>query len=75
MHLVVDTISSMNHHDRNVGLQSMMLAGAQITTFQSLVFELLRDFYHPSFKQLMNVIRDMPKNSAGEIEHLDFQYF
>ena len=33
VHLVVDTISSMNHHDRNVGLQSMMLAGAQVTTF------------------------------------------
>ena len=28
VHLVVDAISSMNHHDRNVGLESMKMAGA-----------------------------------------------
>ena len=31
--LVVDAISSMNWHDRNVGIESMKMAGAQITTF------------------------------------------
>ena len=47
VHLVIDAISSMNYHDRNVGIESMKMAGAQITTFQSLVFEIMRDFRNP----------------------------
>lgn len=40
--LVVDAISSMSLHDRTVGIEAMRDAGAQITTYQSLVFELAR---------------------------------
>ena len=75
VHLVVDAISSMNYHDRNVGLQSMILAGAQVLTFQTLAFELMRDFNNPNFKAVMNIVKDMPKNEEGKIEHLDLNYF
>lgn len=31
--LVVDAISSIGYHDRNIGIEAMRDAGAQITTF------------------------------------------
>jgi len=33
VHLVVDAVSSMNYHDRNIGLESMRDAGVTITSF------------------------------------------
>ena len=74
VHLVVDACSSMNHHDRNVGIQSMRDAGATLITFQSLVFELARNYNNPHFKDLMPIIKDMPKDAEGNIDHLDLSY-
>ena len=74
VHLVVDACSSMNHHDRNVGIQSMRDAGATVTTFQAIVFELAGNFNHPQFKELMPIVKDMPRNADGKIEHLDLLY-
>ena len=73
--LVVDAISSMNWHDRNVGIESMKMAGAQITTFQSLVFEIMRDFRNPQFRSVMQVVKDMPKDEQGQINHIDLFKF
>ena len=50
VHLVVDACSSMGHHDRNVGIESMKEAGVTLITFQSLIFELIRGADHPQFK-------------------------
>ena len=61
----------MNHHDRNVGIESMRQAGAQVTTFQSLVFEILKDANNPLFKPILTIVKDMPKDSEGNIQHLD----
>ena len=71
VHLVVDAISSISTHDRHVGFSSMTQAGAQVITFQALIFEMLRDFNHPKFKQFMPILKDQPKNSDGNFEHLD----
>ena len=71
VHLVIDAISSMNHHDRNIGIEAMRQAGAQVTTFQSLVFEILRDANDPLFKPMLGVVKDMPKDSEGNVQHLD----
>ena len=43
VHLVIDAVSSMCHHDRNTGIESMKQVGVQVTTFQSLAFELMKD--------------------------------
>jgi len=40
--LVIDAVNSMNYHDRTVAVEAMRDAGAQITTYQSLVFELAK---------------------------------
>jgi hypothetical protein len=68
VHLVIDGISSMNWHDRIIGIEAMRDAGAYVTTFQSLVFEMARAHNHPKFKELLTFVKDMPK------EHLDWHH-
>lgn len=61
MTIVVDSISSMSYHDRNAGIEAMRDAGAAITTYQSLVFELAKNPKIPEYKQLLELIKDMPQ--------------
>mmetsp|Transcript_5602 Transcript_5602/g.9643 ORF Transcript_5602/g.9643 Transcript_5602/m.9643 type:complete len:217 (-) Transcript_5602:64-714(-) len=81
VHLVIDAITSMNHHDRNVGIESMKMNGAQVTTFQALAFELLKDFQHPKFKEVFQFVKDMPlaapsdDQNSKKPDHLDLFYF
>ena len=61
VHLVVDACSSMNHYDRNVAIESLRDSGVSLITFQSLVFELMKDSQHPNFKAMLNVVKQNPK--------------
>ena len=58
--LVVDAISSMSYHDRTPAIEAMRDAGAQITTYQSLVFELAKNPSIPEYKDLLKLIKDQP---------------
>ena len=69
VHLVLDGITSINHHDRNIGIKNMKQQGAYATTFQSLVFELLRDYHNPKFREVFKHIKNMPD------EHFDMFHF
>jgi len=69
VYIVVDAVTSMNHSDRNVALEAMRVAGANLTTFQSLVFELLRTLDHPCFREMLKIIKDKPDDP------LDLHYF
>ena len=33
VHLVVDAVSSMNHHDRNIAIEALRDAGVQMISF------------------------------------------
>ncbi|CDW79716.1 isochorismatase hydrolase [Stylonychia lemnae] len=68
VHLVIDSVSSMSYHDRTVGIESLRDAGAYITTFQSLAFELARSPEVQVYKDLLKLIKDMPK------EHLSLYH-
>lgn len=64
VHLVVDTISSMNFHDRTIGIEALRDYGCIVTSFQSLCFELMRSANIPEFKEVLKTMKDMP------VEHL-----
>ena len=55
----------MNLPDRNVGIQAMSDAGAHLTTFQQLIFELLRTTEHPEFKGFLPLLKDGPPASEA----------
>lgn len=63
VHVVVDGVSSQRKGDRNVALRLLELAGAQLTTTESIVFSLLGSAEHPAFKAVQRIIVD--HNRAG----------
>ena len=72
--VVTDGTSSINHYDRNCAIHHLMNAGVQVTTFQSLVFELMRDAKHPNFKQILKIVMDNPKDADGKDIFIDLMY-
>ena len=43
-------------------------AGISITTFQSLVFELIRSKEHPHFKEMLGIVKDHPELSLTNLQ-------
>lgn len=62
VHLVVDAVSSMNHNDRNIAIESLREAGVALISFQALMFEMLRSVEHPKFKDILNIVKQSPKD-------------
>ena len=58
--LVVDAATSMQVQDRNVAIEAMREAGVHLTTFQTVVFELLKGVDHPKFKEFLPILKDNP---------------
>ena len=69
VHIVVDGCSSIGVGDRNVGIQSMRDHGAILTSFQTVVFEVLRDPNHPKFKDILAILKDAPKDTLDLYDH------
>ena len=59
VHLCVDAISSQATTDRSCGLQRASVAGALLTTTESVLFELIRSKEHPSFKAISTCVKEL----------------
>ena len=68
VHLVADAVSSRSLVDRAFGIERMKKSGAFVTTCESVLFELLSDSKHPSFKQVQGLIKD-PCPDTGLLTH------
>lgn len=55
--VVEDCISSRKNSDKTVALQRMRTAGAIITTYESLLFELCRDSKNEQFKEISQLVK------------------
>lgn len=65
MHIVADAISSQRVLDRSIGIQRMVAAGGQLTSAESMMFELLRSKDHPQFKAVSALCkRERPPEDA-----------
>ena len=58
--VVVDAVTSMIASDRNVAMIMLKDAGCHMTTFQSLVFDLIRTSEHPQFRNFLKILKDSP---------------
>ncbi len=72
VHVVVDGVSSQRRGDRAVALASLAAAGAALTTTEAIIFQLLGDAAHPSFKEVqkgviehLRVLREGPEEARG----------
>ena len=55
--IVADCIGSRTAENRKVGIKKMMALGAQITSVETLLFELLETSLHPKFREISNLIK------------------
>eukprot|EP00056_Hartaetosiga_gracilis_P020466 m.19541 g.19541 ORF g.19541 m.19541 type:complete len:196 (+) comp8476_c0_seq1:155-742(+) len=63
VHVIADGVSSRNMVDRMFAIDKMRQAGADITTCESMLFQLMGDSKHPKFKQVQKLIMDISPDS------------
>ena len=68
VHVIADGVSSRGLVNRAIALERMKTSGAFITTCESVLFEILKDSKHPSFKQVQDLIKD-PCPDTGLLMH------
>lgn len=55
--LLEDCVSSRKMSDKNTAVSRMRHAGAEVTSCEALLFELMETSLHPRFKEISNLIR------------------
>ncbi len=55
--IVDDCVSSRNINDKTVAIERMKREGAIVTTYESILFELLEDSKSPEFKAISKIVK------------------
>lgn len=55
--VVADAVSSRTESNRSIGIERMRRAGVDVTSFESVIFELLETSNRPEFKQVLKAIK------------------
>ncbi|NXW68815.1 ISOC2 protein, partial [Hirundo rustica] len=64
VHVVADAVSSRSQVERALALSRMRQAGAYLSTCESLLLLLLRDYAHPKFRQILPLIKEPPPDTG-----------
>ncbi|KAI9455787.1 Isochorismatase hydrolase [Lactarius psammicola] len=70
VHVLADGVSSCNKEEVPVALERMRQAGAQISTSESVLFQLQGDASSPSFKAFANVIKAEKETTTQTLQTL-----
>jgi len=57
VHVVADAVSSRSARNREVGLEKMRAAGAEVTSVETALFEMLEVAEGPAFKQILEIVK------------------
>ena len=57
VHVVADAVSSRSVRNREVGLAKMRAAGAEVTSVETALFEMLETAEGPAFKQILEIVK------------------
>ncbi len=57
VHLVADAVSSRTAENREIGIQAIKSAGAQITSTEMVLFELLRTAADPKAREIFKIVK------------------
>jgi nicotinamidase-related amidase len=58
--VVADAVGSRNPEDYRIALERMLRAGVEISTTESVLFELVERCDHPRFKQILELVKESP---------------
>lgn len=65
--VLTDTLSASRELERSTAILRMTQAGVQMTTLESLLFELMRHAKHQSFKDVLNIVKDLPETPLSKL--------
>lgn len=57
VHLLTDCIGSRFRYDHEAGLAKMLATGAVGSSVEMALFEMMRDFRHPKFREIQEIIK------------------
>ena len=55
--VMADAVSSRSRENRQIGLERIRTAGAELTSVEMALFELMRTAEHPRFRDLLKIVR------------------
>ncbi|SCZ90203.1 BZ3500_MvSof-1268-A1-R1_Chr1-3g01837 [Microbotryum saponariae] len=70
VHILADGVSSCNQGEVGVALARMQASGAQITTSESALFQLMVDSSHPAFRQVSALVKETKATTTSSLETL-----
>ncbi|KAK4052878.1 hypothetical protein OIO90_004154 [Microbotryomycetes sp. JL221] len=70
VHVLADGVSSCNHGEVPIALDRLRQAGAQVTTSESVLFQLMVDASHPAFKQVSGLIKQTKQPTTDALDRL-----
>lgn len=68
VYIVVDGVSSVNPGERKIALERLRDAGAIITSSESLLFEILGDANHESFRAVSGLVKETVEETKGALD-------
>jgi nicotinamidase-related amidase len=57
VHLACDAVSSRSPENRQIALQRMQAAGAQLSNVEMAIFELMQNAHHPCFREVVKLFK------------------
>lgn len=57
VHVVADGISSRTPENKAIALEKVKAAGAELTSTETVLFELLKTAEHPKFKEMVGIVK------------------
>lgn len=70
VYLLADAISSVNKHEKPIALARMAHWGAQVTTTESFIYEVMQDASIPEFKKIVSLVKEEKENNIKALEKL-----
>ncbi|PRQ77208.1 Isochorismatase-like protein [Rhodotorula toruloides] len=70
VHVLADGISSCNGDEVGIAIKRMRDAGAQITTSESILFQIMQDAAHPGFKAMAGLVKEHKEMTKDALEKL-----
>ena len=55
--VLADCVSSRTAENRQIGIERMLALGAELTSVEMVLFELIRSAEHPNFKEISQIIK------------------
>eukprot|EP00343_Euplotes_focardii_P007723 CAMPEP_0205819634 /NCGR_PEP_ID=MMETSP0206-20130828/2095_1 /ASSEMBLY_ACC=CAM_ASM_000279 /TAXON_ID=36767 /ORGANISM="Euplotes focardii, Strain TN1" /LENGTH=172 /DNA_ID=CAMNT_0053113469 /DNA_START=78 /DNA_END=596 /DNA_ORIENTATION=- len=65
--LLTDTVSSSRELERSTAIVRMTQAGVQMTTLESVLFEILGHSKHEKFKSILEIVKDVPDTPLSKL--------